>query len=528
MFRNVRSIFLLTLANQAIGFARTALIAAALGASLEVGAYNLGQVAPTFIVVVIGGWLQAGFVGSYSGFLARGEARAATAYRTRMFALVLLTSVLLALACVVLTHPIVSTFLSGHGPAERSAAASALRLMAWVLVPTVVGDFIGLILTCHGRFSVAAAAPVYNAAVSVLALWCWPTWDLSALIGSFMLGAVVQLIAVAAPFGWMRLPFSFDRQVGNQGVFATLIIGLPIVPAMMFTNGTWAALQIYTADLGLSAVAVLGYALRLHTALYQLILTGLSIILLPHFATLWAQSDVAGIVTLLRRLIRAMLFVCAYLLVGVILLGVPALDLLLGRGAFDARLIHQVAHLWAVFTLALYPLALCTCITKLAVAMQKPTIVLVGSVLLFGMTVAIASVGAHVGSLPVIVLANAIAYIAMTVLFLVWVSRKTRANGLAGDVFRAALLAIPIFGIPALIDYAARGWTSDLPLIAGVLLRGAIYTALVAALVHLFRLEEWYFGRRSRGISALAASVVQTFVPRGAGPKPLGDANSVD
>jgi putative peptidoglycan lipid II flippase len=528
MFRNVRAIFLLTLANQAIGFGRTALIAAALGASLEVGAYNLGQVAPTFVVVVIGGWLQAGFVGSYSGYLARGEERAATAYRTRMFALVVLISLLLALTCAVLTHPIVSTFLSGHGPEERAAAASALRLMAWVLVPTVLSDFIGLILTCHGRFSVAAAAPVYNAAISVLALWLWPTWNLSALIGSFMLGAFVQLIAVAIPLVSMRLPFAFDWKAGKQRVFATLIIVLPIVPAMMFTNATWAVLQLRTADLGLSAVAVLGYALRLHNSLFQLILTGLSIILLPHFATLWAQDDLAGIVALMRRLIRSMLFVCGYLLVGVILLGIPALELLLGRGAFDTSLIHRVAYLWAIFTLALYPWALCTCITKLAVAMQKPTIVLVGSVLLFGMTVVIASLGAHFRSLPVIVLANAVSYIAMTALFLVWVSRTTHARGLAGEVFKATLIAIPIFAIPALIDYAARGWTEILPLSLSVLVRAAIYTALVAALVHFSRLDGWYFGRRNRGVSSRFAAFIQNFLPRGIVPKQLGDANSVD
>ena len=58
MLRSTRVVVLLGVAVQIVAFLRTAIIAATLGTSPDVDAYNLGLIAPGFISTVVGAWLQ--------------------------------------------------------------------------------------------------------------------------------------------------------------------------------------------------------------------------------------------------------------------------------------------------------------------------------------------------------------------------------------------------------------------------------------------------------------------------------------
>ena len=83
MLGSTRTVVLFGIAVQIAAFMRTAIIAATLGASLDVDAYNLGLIAPSFISTVIGSWLQLSFIGRYTSLVTTGETRLAAAYRGR-------------------------------------------------------------------------------------------------------------------------------------------------------------------------------------------------------------------------------------------------------------------------------------------------------------------------------------------------------------------------------------------------------------------------------------------------------------
>src|SRR5260370_24240119 len=106
MLRSTRTVVLLGIAVQIAAFVRTAIIAAALGASPDVDAYNLGLIAPSFISTVIGSWLQMGFIGRYTSLVTTGEAILAAAYRGRMLVLAFCLALAFASLCLLLPEPI--------------------------------------------------------------------------------------------------------------------------------------------------------------------------------------------------------------------------------------------------------------------------------------------------------------------------------------------------------------------------------------------------------------------------------------
>lgn len=488
-------VMLNTVAAQLIGFLRTAVIAASLGAALEVDAYYISVLVPGFISTVVVSWLQVGFVGRYAGLVAVGDAAGAKAYRSRMLLLVSLIGTLATALCILVPQWVMSVLLPA-GQHQLSAAA-ALSVCGVILVPIIVGDFIGLVLNCHGRFFAASAAPVANAAVSVLGLWLWPTVDLSALLGTLIMGSVVQLAVVVASISAMRLGFKLDGRSAKGEVRGTVLIAMPLLPAILLSNAVTATLQLRSAELGEGAVAILSYAQRLNSALTQVVVIGLGTVLLPYVASLLAKQETEKVVDLLRRIARVSVLVSSYFLCGVYLFGEQAVGALFVRGSFDVQLAKQVAEIWTILTLSLLPFALGTFIAKVSQALRRPTAILFSSVLLYAATWGMSFWGSKAQSLEIIALSFAVSFSVTAVFWLIWLSRALGAKGVVKDVALSGLRVIPVLLPAILLDLLVRQIVEPLPQLIEVGLRGLTYTLLAAGLVHVLGLRVWFLGRIS-------------------------------
>ena len=269
-----------------------------------------------------------------------------------------------------------------------ASAAAALRLSGLILVPIILGDFIALILNSHGRFFAAALAPLVNALVSVLGLLFWPSLDLSALVWTLLLGSLAQCLAVVMALSRMRLTFPVRTSAAKGEVRTTLMLALPLLPAMMLANSAAAIIQFRAAELGEGAVAIYGYASRLHGALAQVLVIGLSTVLLPHFAALWSRGENAEVTILFRRLARCTILVAAYLMAGIYLMGETATKILFERGASMRSIRAAGAWLWALLSLSLFPAAFGTFIAKFCQAVRDAGSVLVSGTISFAVTCA--------------------------------------------------------------------------------------------------------------------------------------------
>ena len=444
MLRSTRTVMLLGIAVQIAAFLRTAIIAATLGTSPDVDAYNLGLIAPSFISTVIGSWLQMSFIGRYTSLVTTGETGLAAAYRGRMLVLVLCLALAFASLCFLLPERIMALFMPAGQTAMIASAAAALKLSGLILVPIIFGDFIALILNSHGRFFAAALAPLINALVSVLGLLLWPSLNLSALVWTLLLGSLAQCFVVIAALLRMRLSFPIETSMAKGEVRTTLMLALPLLPAMMLSNSTAAIIQFRAADLGEGMVAIYGYASRLHGALAQVLVIGLSTVLLPHFAALWSRGEKAEITILFRRLARWTILVVAYVTLGIYLMSETATRILFERGAFDAQHTQQVSLVWILLSLSLFPHAFGTFVAKFCQALRGAGSILISGVILFAATWIVAWFGASAGSLGIVTSSVAASVLATFCFWLFWLGRRVEVVPILKDIgialFRMGLI----------------------------------------------------------------------------------------
>jgi putative peptidoglycan lipid II flippase len=413
-----------------------------------------------------------------------------------MLAVVLGLALAFASLCFLFSEPIMALFMPNGQTAMTASGAAALKISGLILVPIMLGDFIALILNGHGRFFAAALAPLLNALVSVLGLWLWSSLNLSALVWTLLFGSLAQCLVVIAALLKMQLSFPAKTSIAKREVRVTLMLALPLLPAMMLGNSAAAIIQFRMAELGEGLVAIYGYASRLHNALAQVLVIGLSTVLLPHFAALWSRGEKGEIIVLFRRLARCTILAVAYLGVGICLMGETATRILFERGVFDAKHAEQVSWFWALLSLSLFPLAFGTFIAKFCQALRGAGSILVSGIISFSATWLVTSLGATLGN-PSIVISAAVANVAAATCFwLFWLGRRVQALPILQDI-GAASLRVALFLVPAVIlERQCDLWTRGLPDLLSLLVRGLSYTLMFVSLLILTRSHLWFLAKR--------------------------------
>jgi peptidoglycan biosynthesis protein MviN/MurJ (putative lipid II flippase) len=294
----------------------------------------------------------------------------------------------------------------------------------------------------------------------------------------------------------MRLSFPLQTSLAKKEVRTTLMLALPLVPAMMLGNSAAAIVQFRAAELGEGAVAIYGYASRLHGALAQVLVIGLSTVLLPHFAALWSRGETEEISILFRRLARSTIFVVGYLAVGIYLMGGSAVKILLERGAFDAEHTLQVSWLWALLSLSLFPLAFGTFIAKFCQALRGAGSILLSGILSFAVTWLVTWFGASVGSLSVIISSTTASVLLVTCFWLAWLGRRIEIVPILNDIgigiLRIGLILLPAIAIARWSEIHTRDLTDALSL----LIRGSVYTLTMLSLLIATRSHRWFLAIR--------------------------------
>ncbi len=488
---SARTVIVVGFLGQIFAFARTAAMAYLFGASADVDAYNLALSLPIFLSALVAGWLQASFVGTYIDIGQNQSAQAARVYRSLT---VLVTLGLLAAFTAVLLavrQPITSILVPERLAQTHALTSQALGLAPWILVPAAMCDFLALVLSCHKKFLAAAVAPIVNAAVSTAALLTWPTGGLDALLYSLILGWLVQVAILLASVLRNGLGFSFPAAIRMAEVKALVSLMLPILPATFFSNATNLVMQSAFVRMGEGFVSVYGYAQRLNNALVQVLVIGLSTVLLPHLASMLARSEHKAIGILFDRIIKSVLAIWLLAVVLIVLFGGDTILMLFGRGKFQQEEADLVNRIWIMLAFSAAPFAISTFFAKLFQALRQPGKLGISAFISFCLTAAICQGGIFAGNYLIVAGALGAAQVFVLVYFVFELRRQLALSLPIGRYASFVLFAAALGVVPVAVELALRHFGLAPPSTFSVLVRGTLFVVVFAAIA-------WQFGLLQR------------------------------
>ena len=297
--RNLLSTGGFTLISRVTGFFRDVMLGAILGAGALADAFYIALRIPNHFRAIFGeGAFNSAYVPAFARVLETQGEEAAKRFSAQMFTLLLMSQIVLLIAALVFTRPLLSLLAPGleADPARMADAVAMTRItFPYLLCVTLVTLLAGT-LNAHGRFAAAAFAPVLlNLAImAFLAVaFLFPHAGFAASVGVLVAGVLelalmievcrrANILALFAWPGWTDDIKKFFKS------FLPAVIGSAGVQIAIFAD------TIIGSLLPAGGVSSIYYADRLYQLPVGVIGIAAGTVLLPEMSRRFAANDTQG------------------------------------------------------------------------------------------------------------------------------------------------------------------------------------------------------------------------------------------
>lgn len=481
------------LASRLLGLVREQVIAAFFGITAVTTAFgNASTATQTFYDLLIGGAVSAALVPVLSGYV-----DASDHDELGRVVSTLLIGAGLVLACLVAVLSLAAvplTIVLGAGADPRDYALT----LAFVRVVVPALFFLGLsgvtAAVCYARRRFAYPAfsiALYNGGLVITVLVLHRQLGPSSLVVGLLVGAVLQLVAVAP--GLRGIPLRLSFQPRHPAVRRILQLYAPVAAGLVVTEvGVFIDRHLANGT-GLTSVAIMREATFLIQLPLGLVATATSLAVLPILSRL--VDDLPSFRHTLAVGLRLALLAIAPAVVFLVVFVVPVITLLLQRGAFDATATSVTAAAFLLYAPQL-PFVAVDQILVYAFYARKNTVtpMLVG---LAGVLVYLASALLLIGPLRLgmngLILANTVqnSLHAVTLFLLLWRSvGSLRGEGVGSTLGRVVLAGALAAAAAIAIETALPAPAGTLRLLIYLGASAAVVVGTYLALLHLLGVEE--------------------------------------
>ena len=353
----------LTLVSRVTGFLRDIVLAALLGAGPVADMFFFALRLPRhFRAIFAEGAFNAAFVPAYASIRQRAGAQSVALFADRVFALLLVSQVVLLAIALVFMPSLV--WLVGRGfaddPLRFGLAVDLTRITFPYLLLVTLVTLYGGILNALSRFAAAAAAPILlnlsMMAALALALF-FPTAGHAAAWGVFVAGCLEVLLVAGDASRQGVLPrFRWPRLDADVRLFLRRFF-----PATLASAETQIALfadTVIAGFLAAGALSALYYADRLNQLPIGVIGIAVGTVILPEMANRIAAGDDSGARRAQNRAVELTLLLSVPCLVAFLLVPELIMRGLFGRGAFTAADAQAAGATLAAYAIGLLPFVL--------------------------------------------------------------------------------------------------------------------------------------------------------------------------
>ena len=360
MFRAIATVGGWTMVSRVLGFCRDILIAAYLGAGPMADAFFVALKLPNLFRRLFGeGAFNAAFVPAFANALTRQGPAVARQLAERLATLMALWLSAITLAGMVFMPQLLAVLapgFAGRGAEQMVLAVELTRIVFPYLVFICLTALVSGVLNSMGRFTAAAAAPVFFNLLSMGALFALSPFTATpahALAWGVMVSGMVQLALVwwaAAQAGMVILPL-----LPRLSPAETLVLR-KMVPGLLGAGVTQLNLAvdvIIASLLPVGAVSLLYYADRVAQLPLGVIGIAISTALLPMLAAQLSAGKSLSAHRSMNRGLEITLALCVPAAVALAVLAAPIMSVLFQRGAFTAADARGAGAVLVVYALGL-------------------------------------------------------------------------------------------------------------------------------------------------------------------------------
>ena len=335
-----------TLASRVLGLVRDQVLAYRFGSEDAMDAFNVASRIPNLMRDLFAeGAMSAAFVPTFMRRLTKDGRPTALLLGNQVVNALIAATGVVVVAGILFAEPLVRTLAADYAavPGKLELAAALTRILLPVLTLVAVAAAMMGMLNSLGRFFVPALSPaMYNVGIiagGLLLVPLMPGLGLDPIVAvavGALLGAVGQVaLQVPALYGeGFRYRPTLDP--ADPGLRSILRLMGPGTLAGAAVQINLLVNMVLAAAEGTGAVSWLSYAFRVMYLPIGLFGVSVAAAAVPLLSRQGAQNDTAGMRDTVSRALRLTLAINVPATVGLMVLGVPIVEVIFERGAFTA------------------------------------------------------------------------------------------------------------------------------------------------------------------------------------------------
>lgn len=324
----------ITILCKILGFVEKLLLAYYFGTGVEVDAYIVAFSVPFFSFIVLREVLEPAFVPTFIRVCKeRGERGGWKLASVIANALAIGLGAMIIIGLVA-APSLASILAPGFTDEGRALTIKLIRMILPALLFMGLSSLTTAILHAHKRFTLPAVSEAVFRAAPLLFFYALS--GLTGLVIGVVIGALGKLTLQTLGL-WRRLKSylpSLDLRyspVQRVGLLAT-----PLFFGSFLSYLVWPFVDnIFASTLPPGSVSALAFAKKMVETLTLIFPYALGVVIFPFFSELALKTDRQGLSQALTGAMRAMIFICTPITIGLISLRVPIIRLLFERGEFD-------------------------------------------------------------------------------------------------------------------------------------------------------------------------------------------------
>lgn len=361
--RSASVVAFFTLLSRVLGLVRDMVVAYAFGSGAHADAFFVAFRIPNLLRrLVAEGALTSSFLPVYTDYLERRTQQEAERVVQVTFTLLTISVALISIGGVLLSPWIIRVFAPGfiQNPEKFQLAVSLNRIVfPYIFFISLVALCMG-VLNARGHFAAPAASPVLLNVAMILGTWLFAGWTSKPIYGlaaGVLLGGVLQLALQVPPLMArhirFRLVFSFrDPAVNRIGrLFVPAALGAAVYQLNVLVS------NIFASFLPEGSISYLWYAGRLLEFPLGVFGMALATAAFPSLSQQSSRGDTVRFQQILQDSLRLVTFAIVPATIGLMVLGIPIVQILFQRGEFDPKTTSGTVVALLYYCVGMWPIA---------------------------------------------------------------------------------------------------------------------------------------------------------------------------
>lgn len=312
------------------------ILAARFGATGLMDVYLVASTLPTLLLTLLAAGLNICIIPVFVAHQEKGDENSAFAIANALIILLSMVLMFIILVGIIASPRIIQMIAPGLNQAQILQSAQLFRL----LLPTVL--FYGLANLLAGVYYarrkpfLPALNPLLRAVGLLIGILLFRSSGIFALAFGDLIGTGLGLLVLSQDYIRHKF-FRFWDRLWTPGVFQVAVVLGPWFIGALVGQLSHVLERFLASSLKEGSISYLGYASQIIFLSVTLLTKGLSLTLLPLQSAMVADRQIEGLRNLIARGIRGLVLVIFPIETIFILFGLPLIQLIFERGAFDTN-----------------------------------------------------------------------------------------------------------------------------------------------------------------------------------------------